>query len=439
MTNSREIKKALTRAFKGVKFKVTTRNVLCETITVEWTGYPFINQVQAITDAWNTFQDHSDSQTDYFFYTGTEIEFKRKLSQEEIDFVVPGILDLKGNTVSGVAIDFYTSKWRECFAGKDENGNFNYQVDCERHNKLLKSYLQNGMSVELDSYEAKRQKDNYLYATDHDAWLAKIEQDKQQKEAEKEKARLEFAAKLSPLVKGDYNGSPANDNLDYIVIHGHEGVQAIETNAKFASFKSANDAIRKIFDQYGMEWRDDQGYYKLDFSIHFTDGQVYANGRLDLSPREDNPFNTDNVIGQHCVEFLEWQIASNNDDRAKKMLKDYSFEDIAPKPSNVIQFPQKTQLEAIEVDEPVEFNIPCVLPGINAIEVDEPEIKPASYFIINKPVEFTPVEWVTPAPVPSFQIVQTAPKLEPVTSWQTVSEPSIKVISQNYDSVEFRW
>lgn len=438
MTNSREIKKALTRAFKGVKFKVTTRNVLCETITVAWTGYPFINQVQAITEAWNTFQNHSDYMTDYFNYTGTKIEFERRLSQEEIDFVVPGILDLEGNNVDDVSIDFYTSDWREYFVGKDENGNFNYQVNCERHNKLLKSYLQNGMSIELDSYEAENAKSEYLWETDRDAWLEKIEQDRQQKEAEEEKARLEFTAKLSPLVQGDYNGSPANDNLDYIVIHGHEGVQAIETNAKFASFKSANDAIRKIFDQYGMEWRDDQGYYKLDFSIHFADGQVYANGRLDLSPREDNPFTTDNLIGQHCVEFLEWQIANNNDDSAKNMLKDYSFEDVAPKPSNVIQFPQKpTQPEAIEVDESVEFNL-GILPGIDAIEVDEPGIKPASYFIINKPVEFTPVEWVTSAPVPSFQIVQTAPKLEPVTSWQTV-KPSIKVISQNYDSVEFRW
>ena len=112
---------------------------------------------------------------------------------------------------------------------------------------------------------------------------------------------------MSPFVQGDYNGTPANDNLNYVMIRGHEGVQAIENDAKFSSFKAANDAIRKIYDQHGTKWVDDRGCDKLDFSIYFTDGEVYQ-GTLGLSPREDNPFTTENVIGDHCVSYLEWPI-----------------------------------------------------------------------------------------------------------------------------------
>lgn len=323
MTNSREIKKALTKAFKGVKFKVTTRNVLCETITVEWTGHPFVNQVKTITDAWNTYQDHSDAMTDYFHHTGTEIKFERRLSQEEIDFVVPGILRLEGKSVDGVHIELKVNDYSEYFVG-NEDGRYNYHVNCRDHNKALENYHLNGMAVELDSYEAEHAKDDYLYSTNKDAWLAKVEQEKQQKQAEYEAKQAEIEA---TLIQGDYTGTPANDNLDYIVIHWHEGVQTIKEGAKFSSFKSANDAIRKIFDQEGMEWSDDQGYEKLKFSIHFADGEVYADGRLDLSPREDNPFATDNVIGKHCVDFLKWQVENSDCQEAREYLEKYSFDD----------------------------------------------------------------------------------------------------------------
>lgn len=306
MTNSREIKKALTRAFKGVKFSVTTENVLCETITVKWTGYPFINEVKTITDAWNTYQDHSDSMTDYFHYTGTEIKFERSLSEDEADFLSVGILQsvVGYNRVDGNAI-VWNSKYQYFEMEKD---NFRSWDDTREVNQLLRDWKENGLATSLeDSPQAQES-----------AYQAKLQKE--------EEERLEFESNLLPLIQGDYAGTPANDNLNYIVIHWHEGIQTIKEEAKFSSFKSANDAIRKIFDQTSMEWKEDGGYYKLKFSIHFADGEVYT-GRLDLSPREDNPFTTENVIGKHCVDFLEWQIKDNDCLEAKEYLKKYCFDD----------------------------------------------------------------------------------------------------------------
>lgn len=364
MTTSREIKKALTAKFKGVKFSVKTRNVCCETITVEWTGYPFIEQVREITEPWNTFVNKSDIYTDYFSYSGTEINFSRNLTDDEASFLSTGILKAAGySKVDGIPIiwDNNSSYF------KMESG-YNWGATREV-NHLVDDWLKNGLSISLD--ESPQAQD------------AAYEARKQQEEF----ARLEFQSKMSPLIQGDYTGTPANDNLNYVMIHWHEGVQAIENDAKFSSFKAANDAIRKIYDQHGMEWSNDIGYNKLKFSIHFTDGEVYE-GRLDLSPREDDPFSTDNIFAKHCVEFLEWQIKNNNCQDSKAYLKKYSFEDIAPKPSNIIQFPQKPSSPSfIIVDESLEF-LPITSFLSDPIVVDEPKI---DYTIVTNYEPSTPV------------------------------------------------
>lgn len=384
MTASREIKKALNKAFKGVKFTTKTKNVLCETVTISWVGGPFINQVKQITDAWHTYQNHSDAMVDYFHYTGTKIELNRELSQDEIDFVIPGIFSLNGRIIDDLEIVFESNT--QSFLVPQNP----YRYRFIKQNESLKAYSENGMAVELDSREAERAKDNYLFTTNTEAWTAKCEQEKQAKKDEEVAKRKEIE---SSLIQGDYTGTPANYNLNYIVVHWHEGVPTIAEDAKFSSFKSVNDAIRKIYSHEDMEWGY-EGYEKLKFSIHFTDGEVYADGRLYLSPTGDNPFTTDNLIGEHCVQFLKEQ-------SDKSMLENYKFEDIQPKPTPELFLP-------IEVDEPREVVPTIINYSLAPLEVDEP-ITPA-YIVINA-VEIKPV----PVPVPTFEVVKTPPLIKPIT------------------------
>lgn len=404
MSTSREIKKALTKAFKGVKFTTKTRNVLCETVTISWTGGPFINQVKEITDAWHTYQDHSDIMTDYFHYTGTEIQLNRELSQDEIDFVVPDIFSLNGRIIDDLEIVFNPNT-QSFIVPKDPYG---YRLT--KHNESLNAYSKNGMAIELDSHEAEKAKDDYLRTTNAEAWTIKHEQEKQAKKDEELAKHKEIESRL---IQGNYTGSPANYNLDYIVIHWHEGVQTIAEDAKFSSFKSANEAIRKIYSHENMIWGY-MGYDKLKFSIHFTDGEVYADGMLYLSPTDDNPFTTDNVIGEHCVNFLKEQSSKNNLE-AKSILEIYRFDDIEPMKTPEMFLP-------LEVDEPYEpyelvANIEFQAPPL---EVDEPKIKTPNYVVI-KDTKFNPVPVPCPAVIQStFKVIKTSPLVKSIT-WGKVN------------------
>lgn len=125
MTTSREIKKALNKAFKGVKFSVTTSDVLCKTITICWVGLPCINEVKEIADQWNTFQNHSDISTDYFHYTGTKIEYERELSEDEIDTLKTELPKYYKANIGGRDL-----KWcnrEKLFAHVDDNGEYDWR------------------------------------------------------------------------------------------------------------------------------------------------------------------------------------------------------------------------------------------------------------------------------------------------------------------------
>ena len=95
-TKSAEIKKALNAHFKAqgkkIKFSVTTRNVCCETITISWVGGASIEEVKAIAKPWDTFVNNSDSSSDYFSYSGTEISYRRDLSQADVEFLTEYVL-----------------------------------------------------------------------------------------------------------------------------------------------------------------------------------------------------------------------------------------------------------------------------------------------------------------------------------------------------------
>lgn len=400
MTTSREIKKALTKAFKGVKFTARTENVSYETVTISWVGGPFINQVKQITDAWHTYQDHSDGRVDYFHYSGTKIELNRELSQEEIDFVVPGIFSLNGRIIDDLEIVFDSAS--KSFVVPEHP----YRYRFIKQNESLKAYSKNGMAIELDSREAENAKDDYLFATNAEAWMLKYEQEKQAKKDEESAKRKEIESRL---IQGDYTGSPANYNLDYIVIHWHEGVPTIAEDAKFSSFKSANDAIRKIYENEDMTWGH-IGYDKLKFSIHFTDGEVYADGMLYLSPTEDNPFTIDNVIGEHCVNFLKEQSSENNLETS--MLETYKFDDIEPMKTPEMFLP-------LQVDEPYEL-VANIEFQFSPLEVDEPKIKTPNYVVI-KDIKLNPVPISCPAVIQStFKVIKTSPLIKPIT-WGRVN------------------
>ena len=308
MTTSREIKSALTKAFKGVKFSVTTRNVCCETVTVEWTGGPFINEVKAITEPWNTFEDHSDSMTDYFSYRGTEIKFERNLTYDEMEFLAVGIPKVYYSNVDGYEITFDYDRQRF-----EAIGSYNSWV-CRENNQTLREWGNNGLAVTLEESPQA------------------IEAAYQAREKEIENARKEREEKRGELIQGDYDGSPADENLGHIIIHWHEAFEFIAQDRKFKSFKSAHDAIEKacIFHE-----NEDTNMGKVGFSVVFRDGYNYE-GRLYVSPNEDHPSKTDNIIGDHCVEFLTYGAENGSygqgegKEEYQELLDKYRFEDATP-------------------------------------------------------------------------------------------------------------
>jgi hypothetical protein len=89
---------------------------------------------------------------------------------------------------------------------------------------------------------------------------------------------------------------------------------------EYSSWSLANKAIIPVYkDTLGNE-----GYNKLKFEVTFKDGETY-DGRLDVSEREDNPTKSNNVIGQHIKEFLDYMSSdkSRESDSYKKEIKDW--------------------------------------------------------------------------------------------------------------------
>lgn len=74
-----------------------------------------------------------------------------------------------------------------------------------------------------------------------------------------------------------------------------------ERDLAFESWKAANDWLSEI------EPTTSGGYDKTSFQIVWEDGEEYE-GRLDISDTEDNPRQTENVIGDHVYSFLMWHV-----------------------------------------------------------------------------------------------------------------------------------
>jgi hypothetical protein len=150
MTASKEIKKALKAAFPTVKFSVTTKHSLCETVTVKWTGGAFINEVKEACTTWNTFKNHSDVMTDYFHYTGIQIKYERNLSDKEIEMLKEEIPKHYPTIINGRSVEW--DQPHDQFSWLDSNGEIDWRNDFGYRqlsaNKAVKNYSETG-SIEV--------------------------------------------------------------------------------------------------------------------------------------------------------------------------------------------------------------------------------------------------------------------------------------------------
>jgi len=91
---------------------------------------------------------------------------------------------------------------------------------------------------------------------------------------------------------------------------------------KYKTWKDANDAIKPI----ALDNKGYQGYNKVKFIVTFENGETYE-GRLDVTyDRYDSPFNTDNVVGQHIKEFLNYELDGEHSqatDETKKEIEEW--------------------------------------------------------------------------------------------------------------------
>lgn len=110
----------------------------------------------------------------------------------------------------------------------------------------------------------------------------------------------EIDRNYSELIQGDYNGVPLNDDVDYIMIHWHEGYDRVQEGAKFGSLKSAHEAVKHIVHEDELRH---EGYTKVKFEIVFRNGRESWEGRLDLSRSEDNPYAVDNIFVAYAEEY----------------------------------------------------------------------------------------------------------------------------------------
>jgi hypothetical protein len=134
-------------------------------------------------------------------------------------------------------------------------------------------------------------------------------------------------AKPAPKAVGKKTVSkPAGKvKVDRITIQWAEG-----NNSKYdkfpksySSFAEANKAVVPV---YKDVVKNNGGYNKVKFVIYYKDGETYE-GRLDVSPIEDNPTTTTNVFGLHIRDFAKFVNSPKGGytftDKDKKEINDF--------------------------------------------------------------------------------------------------------------------
>lgn len=85
----------------------------------------------------------------------------------------------------------------------------------------------------------------------------------------------------------------------------------------------ASDALLPVLKDVMKD--SDGGYNKVNFTVTWSDGEDYK-GRLDISPREDNPSKSGNVVGQNIYDSLYWianDQRSTESETSKKEIKEF--------------------------------------------------------------------------------------------------------------------
>lgn len=142
--------------------------------------------------------------------------------------------------------------------------------------------------------------------------------------------------------------------IDYIEILWAEGDNSKYDKfpKKYKTFKEANQALLPILKDVGEEG----GYNKVKFNIVWNDKDKSSyEGRLDISPREDNPSITSNVIGEHILDFQNYYLSGEGSKmeseeskiKIKEFLDNFMLEDKKSEPK-----PEKKKSEPKAKPEP---------------------------------------------------------------------------------------
>jgi hypothetical protein len=134
-------------------------------------------------------------------------------------------------------------------------------------------------------------------------------------------------AKPAPkaVVKKTVSKSSGKVKVDRITIQWAEGDNSKYDKfpKSYSSFAEANKAVVPV---YKDVVKNNGGYNKVKFVIYYKDGETYE-GRLDVSPKEDNPTTTTNVFGLHIRDFTKFVNSPKGGytftDKDKKEINDF--------------------------------------------------------------------------------------------------------------------
>ena len=116
-------------------------------------------------------------------------------------------------------------------------------------------------------------------------------------------------AKPAPkaVVKKTVSKPAGKIKLDRITIKNAEGNQSMYDKfpKTYPSYAAANKAVIPILNNIVQS--GGRGYNKVSYIAYFKDGETYE-GRLDVSPREDNPLKSKNVFGDSMKAFVSYYI-----------------------------------------------------------------------------------------------------------------------------------
>ena len=77
---------------------------------------------------------------------------------------------------------------------------------------------------------------------------------------------------------------------------------------KYKTWKSANEALKPV----ARDNKGHGGYNKTKFVVTFVDGETYQGLLYVTDQVEDNPLITDNVVGKHIKDYLEYELSDRS-------------------------------------------------------------------------------------------------------------------------------